>query len=476
MAHPRLVRPNLLAASLVTALAVLLTGCTADARVTVVQEQIQATAARATPLMIGVLAPDVAKVLAAAGDETSVMMPILAPDLTTATATVAAESPTSELFRTPEEAAEALEGVGIGAWIDWLEANKDAVSYVETSIPVRFSPKGETLSAGVDEDALRIFAEPIEQANLELFVQASEATQQWQRTMAIAHAADFLPQVTGLTGAAMVSAVFDSVAPAGDGRFVVSVRHPDPEATIRYQAEKALESYGTGKIWGEVTRKEFAARMVSVEIPESAVPELTSQATVKVSTTQEGSYSLLESLAANLAAQSVRYRAEAEPGSFAPPPDLDRIRTEAIDAALAELAKRTIAEQKRPGTKLLVGGKSGSQVTINTGGNADKHITFFKWGTKKQAASAFVKAGKSIKLRLPAGSYRLVYASGEHWYGKRYSFGPTGNYQEFKTDPTSNKPLKIKVQRNYVYTVSIETGGGGSGSVSSGSTDNPFEE
>lgn len=473
MAHPRQARQSLVAAGLVTALAVSLTGCTADARVPVVEEQIQATASRATPLMIGVLAPDVRKVLDAAGDQTSVMMPILAPDLSTATATITAQASSTELFQTADDAAAVLSVDGLSAWMDWIAANPDAVGYVETSVPVRVSPKGETLSASVDEDALRLFAGPLEQANLELFMSTAEAMPQWQRTMVVVHAWDFLPQVTGLSPALASTASLDSVEPAGDGRFLVSVRHLDAKAAILAQVQKALESYGEGKIWGKVTKSDFEARMETVT--DVSADEVTTQATVTVSTTDPGIYLLTQSLAENLAAQSYRYRVEAEPGSFPMPEDLDQLRADAIEKALAELAKRTIAEEKRPGTTTLIAGKSGSQITIRNAGKTDKHIAFFKWKTKKQVVSVFIKAGKTLRFRIPPGSYKIVYAYGEDWYGKKRSFGPTGQFVEFK-NAAGTGPMKYKILRNYLYTMTLEGKSAGESSVGSGSTDNPFEE
>ncbi len=479
MGHPRPLRSFVLTVSAAVVMAGTLTGCAPDARVSVIEESIAASASKATPYLIGVLSPDVSKALSEAGDQSRVMVPVLAPDLTTATAEVSAESSATDLYRTAQDAAAALADSGRDAWQTWLEGNRDAVEYVETSIPVTVSGKdSQPASVQVDEAALKLFAGPIEAANLELFVRASEALPQWQRTMVVVHAWDFLPQVTALPDSLAALATLDSVEPLGDGRFAVSVRHLDPKAAILYQVEQAKESYGTGKIWGKVTKADFEARMETVaEVPASAVPELSTEATVKISTTGDGTYLPAQSLADNLAAQSDRYRAEAEAGSFTAPTDLDQVRDDAIAKALEELSKRVIKEQKRPGTQLLTGGKSGQQVTIKTGGSVDKHVTFFKWGSSKVVVSAFVKAGKTIKVRVPVGSYRLVYASGKNWYGKKHSFGPTGDYREFKTNPASTKPLKIKVQANYTYTVTIESGSATDpGSVSSGSTDNPFEE
>lgn len=472
---PRRTSSAVLAIAVATALTAGLTGCSADARVEPVARELAATVSRAAPLVIGLRTPGVAEALSKAGEATSAMVPILVPDLTMATAEVTAESTSTDLYRSAEEAAAALADSGRAAWQKWIEANPDGVGYVETLIPVTTSKTGDQVSVRVDEAALKVFTGPVEEANLRLFITAAEQLPQWQRTMVAVNAGGFVPEVSGLTGSFLGLASLESVEPVGDGRFQVAVRHPDPKEAILHQVEQALKSFGSGKIWGKVDRSEFEARMASVELP-AGFALTDTEAVVKL-TAGEGVYDIAQTLQANLAAQAGRYRAEVEPGSFDRPDDLDKLRDEAIDGALKELAKRTVGKQKRPGTTLLVGGKSGQQVTVRTGKTGDLHVTFFKWGSKKQVVSAFIKSGKTLKLRLPRGNYRLVYASGSTWYGKKHSFGPTGSYREFKTSSSSSGPMKIAIKANYTYTVSIETGGGGGGSsVPSGSTENPYEQ
>ena len=477
MSRSRPVRAFALTTTLATTMALVLTGCSADARVGPIEEAIATSVTQTTPQLIGVLTPDVSKAVSAAGEESRVMIPILAPDLSTATAEVNAEPGSTELFLTAAAAAEAIGDSGRVAWEDWLAANKDAVGYVETSIPVTVNGKDASMWVEVDEPALQVFAQPLEQANLELFVRAAEATKQWQRTMVVVHAWDFLPQVTGLSPALAGNASIDRVEPAGDGRFEVAVRHLDAKAAVLDQVRKALESYGTGKIWGKVTQADFEARMETVT--DVTADEVTTNATVKVSTTDDpGIYLLSQSLADNLAEQAYRYRVEAEPGSFPAPEDLGKVRSDAIAEALAELAKRTIEEQKRPGTGLLVKGKSGSQVTVDVGSGADVHVTFFKWGSKKPAVSAFIRKGKKLMMRLPPGNYRLVYATGDSWFGTKRSFGPTGRYVEFK-NKAGTKPAKIQIKRNWWYAYSLMMDRelpAGQDSIPTGTIDNPFEE
>ncbi|MGC3955864.1 MAG: hypothetical protein QM804_16745 [Propionicimonas sp.] len=460
-----------LTVGIATALTVGLTGCAPDTRIEPVAQELLASVSRAAPLVIGARTAGVTKALEEAGDATRVMVPILVPDLTPAAGQVTAETTATEQFQTVEEAAAALGDSGQVAWQKWIEANRDAVGYVETLIPVTTSAKGsDPVTVQVDEAALKTFVAPVEAANLKLFVSTAEKLPQWQRTIVTVNAGGFIPEITGLTGTFLGLAELESVEPSGEARFAVSVRHPDAKEAIRYQVEQALKSFGTGKIWGKVSRKEFEARMASVELP-SDFALTSTQAQVMVTTAADGQYDPALSLADNLAAQAGRYRVAVDPASFTPPADLNQLRSAAIDAALKELDKRTVAEQKRPGTKLLVGGKSGQSTTVKNSLAEDLHVTFFKWGSKKQVVSAFIKAHKSLRLRLPKGSYRLVYASGKNWYGKKYSFGPTGQYSEFKTS-SSSKALKIVVKANYTYTVSIGSGG----NVPSGSTENPFEK
>ena len=44
--------------------------------------------------------------------------------------------------------------------------------------------------------------------------------------------------------------------------------------------------------------------------------------------------------------------------------------------------------------------------------------------SKREVLSVFVHGGSTINLDVPLGTYRITYASGEHWYGPTHLFGP----------------------------------------------------
>jgi hypothetical protein len=50
-----------------------------------------------------------------------------------------------------------------------------------------------------------------------------------------------------------------------------------------------------------------------------------------------------------------------------------------------------------------------------------------------EVISVFVRAGETVEVRVPLGSYFLHIASGEKWYGESIRFGPNTTYIQFKT-------------------------------------------
>ena len=481
MSHPRIGRRAVsvtLALGLVGAAALTLTGCTPDPRIAVIEEAVKSTAEKAAPYLIGVKTGDVAKALSDAGKDTTIMVPISVPDLTTAQKAVVAEVNSDTFYRSVGEASAALAASGQTAWQQWFQNNQDQVGYVTTTIPANISGKDDDVSVTLDRSALVSFAEPIEVENIKLFLQAVEQLPQWQQAVVAEHCADFAGEVTGLDGAALNAVrLAQSAAPVkslGNDSFEVLLEYPDPQALVTDAADAALKAYGKKKIFGAVSKSTFQAEEKSHESSAAASASKTStSATVTLNATGEVSATITKSLENNLAAESSRYTVSVQPGSYITPADIGTIRSAAADKALKQLAKQVVKKQSRPATKLLSGGRSGQLVTIKTGSYWDHHIVFFKWDTKKQAVSAFIRKGKSLSFRLPVGSYRLVYATGTTWYGPKYSYGPNGDYEEFKKSYSSPSAMKITIRSNYHYAITIE-GTGSGGNATGGTTTNPF--
>ena len=464
-----------LTASLVAAGAVTLTGCSPDARIALIEQEVQTAMTAVAPNVIGVRSGDVATALKNAGSSSQVMVPVMVADLSTANAPVTAQAASSGPYSSVDDAAQMLGDSGFVAWQAWMAANPDGVEYVQTDIPATLSSgSNNQTSVTLDQDALQTFAAPFADADTQLFVQTAEASPEWQQEMVYLHADDFVSEVSGLPASVSNLAQLETVEPDSGGTFAVTISSPDPTAVVQYQVTQALKDYGTGKIWGGVSRSEFESKADGVtDIPDSAAPPVTTQAKVTVTSTGDGTYSADQSLTDNLVAQADRYKVAVVPDSYQAPTGVDAARTKAVDDAMKQLDKQVIKKQSLPGTKTLVAGGSGRPFTVKSVHYSDVHITFFKWGTNTQVVSVFVRSGKNLSFRVPVGSYRIVLATGSTWYGPKYSFGPTGYYEEFKNSPGSSTAYKYTAKANQTSTLTLGSTAGGAG-VPSGTVDNPF--
>ncbi|MCL1838923.1 MAG: hypothetical protein FWG47_06390, partial [Propionibacteriaceae bacterium] len=370
--------------------------------------------------------------------------------------------------------------VGMKAWMDWYGENPQTLATIWTQLPVQLDSTGEEISIEIDEAALRKFADPIQTANVELFIRASEATPAWRQAMVFTHKSNLFLKLFGHSYPFMDLVALEKVEPAAADTFNLELKYLDPRAIVQYQVEKALATYPEKKIWGGVSKADFADKMSGFNNTKdlaSLDAWLTTSVNVKLAKDSKSPTSnLKKSWADNLAAHVDSYQLELLSQAPDTIEQAVQAREQAVDQAVEQLSKRVVKEQKRPDTKRLVAGGSGVSVTLKTGDNGDKHVTFFSWGTNKQVVSAFIKSGKSLTFRVPAGSYRLVYATGDTWYGSDYSFGPKGNYREFKTDNSASGPMKVTLKGNYRYTISIAVSTASGDGIPSGSTDNPYAQ
>lgn len=47
--------------------------------------------------------------------------------------------------------------------------------------------------------------------------------------------------------------------------------------------------------------------------------------------------------------------------------------------------------------------------------------------------SIFVRAGETVEVKVPLGTYKAKIASGQTWYGDEIRFGPSTGYGEFSS-------------------------------------------
>ena len=77
---------------------------------------------------------------------------------------------------------------------------------------------------------------------------------------------------------------------------------------------------------------------------------------------------------------------------------------------------------------------------INNSPNANTLMKLIRVHDGAEVMSIFIRAGQSIKVPVPVGSYVVKIASGQNWYGKTVRFGPTTSYA--KLDSVFNFSIK----------------------------------
>lgn len=118
----------------------------------------------------------------------------------------------------------------------------------------------------------------------------------------------------------------------------------------------------------------------------------------------------------------------------------------------SEMIKDSVTEPK---TCVLVGTSNSSKgmaFKIHTPANYDSHyIKIIDTSTGEPFMKIYIREGDTITVYLPVGSYRIRYATGEHWYGYDELFGTDGEYFKF------NEVVKIKKDTKYTLTLYRES-------------------
>jgi hypothetical protein len=80
-----------------------------------------------------------------------------------------------------------------------------------------------------------------------------------------------------------------------------------------------------------------------------------------------------------------------------------------------------------PGTGLLACSFEGipaPTLTISTRTGSGHHLLKIEdWDSRQQVALIFVRDGEQTTVHVPAGSYRIKFASGDEWFGVTQRFG-----------------------------------------------------
>jgi len=58
------------------------------------------------------------------------------------------------------------------------------------------------------------------------------------------------------------------------------------------------------------------------------------------------------------------------------------------------------------------------------------YVKIVDWYTDRLVQTIFIRAGQTVKTKVPLGSYKIKYAMGKTWYGEIHRFGPSTGYSE----------------------------------------------
>ncbi len=90
------------------------------------------------------------------------------------------------------------------------------------------------------------------------------------------------------------------------------------------------------------------------------------------------------------------------------------------------------------------------KITTRDSGN-HYFVKVVDWYTRMKVCTVFIRSGQSVSLDVPLGSYKLMYATGEKWYGTKFLFGPQTAYS------VADKKFDFEMRNGHVsgYTVEL---------------------
>jgi curved DNA-binding protein CbpA len=99
---------------------------------------------------------------------------------------------------------------------------------------------------------------------------------------------------------------------------------------------------------------------------------------------------------------------------------------------------------------------------INTLENSEHtYIILADYETEQEVLAVFVRGGKTVTVKVPLGTYRMYYTTGERWYGREHLFGPDRDYQVadklFEFTSTYNGYMGNEVTLYAVYNGNMHT-------------------
>ena len=201
----------------------------------------------------------------------------------------------------------------------------------------------------------------------------------------------------------------DKLFPLEDNKYQMDISYPDPTELFKKLQEKAVGLYDAHI---------FSAVSVTLR------PSNLSDADKKACTQKNSSLIITADTGGFSVAETDLKKS------------ISTARKDAETAASKQINEKwLIAAQGIPGTGIILGDNSGNPCIIHTSAEADGnyYLRFFQIAGSLDekgtlVAGVFIHAGDTYEFNLPSGNYKLIFGTGEQWFGTDYMFGPDASY------------------------------------------------
>lgn len=318
--------------------------------------------------------------------------------------------------------------------VETYALNNGASSYVELPVSFDVVSSGNGWAASLTSKSKVEIQKTVETMMVPLLL----ANDQYKQNFRLALVSDELntllaDAVGGEEYATLIEIV--SIESIADGNYSVLVSYPDPEAVFAALGEAYAASFNQ-PFYGEPLTVSLTARGLSA-LDTSTMPRVEDGVMVSFDA-ETNTCALIE--AASLFSRVSFAKQQAEETT-----------------ARAVNARWHVAPLDPPDSgAVLEGASAGNQIVIKTGATLGRYyyVRFFaisgedvsEEGT--MTAGLFMVGGKTAKINLPSGYYRVACTVGENWYGLEALFGKEGKQYAGKS--------AIVSREGYINTISFQ--------------------
>ena len=303
-------------------------------------------------------------------------------------------------------------------------------------LPVTFSVNAEGVgwTANMTSQSKLDIQQTIEGMILDILQQTEGYSGDYQRMQVSSALSELLTEAFGGVEYAETIEVTD-IQSAEDGSFAATFTYPDPAFVYGALGEAYAASYNQPFYGNERVAQLTTEGLKNISL--AGAPELTATVRVSVDSATQA-YTLLDD--GGLATLVAEVRTQAEQ-----------------NASAAVNAKWRVPPSEIPDNGSVLEGKStGNQIVFKTGTSLGKYFYVRFYAITGEDTSeegtlqlgVFIVGGKSARVELPKGYYRVSCVSGESWYGLENLFG-----SDMKTYSGGNA---IQSRSGYINNITFE--------------------